>query len=310
MKKISVLMVTYNHEKYIEKAIESVLMQKGDFELEILIGNDKSPDNTEIILKKYENIENIKIFNRKENLGATKNELDLKIKANGDYIAILEGDDYWVTEDKLSKQLKILEEKENVTLCYTDSYTVNEKNEIIGKKFVKKDCIENFNSLMANRGEIPTGTIVYKNIFKNNKNIDKLKKLLVSGEMIGDLSLFAALIKDGKFYRLEEITGAYRYITNSTSYSSKTNLYKELELYKVFKGISDYYELKGLKKYLFLERRRNKVLKEIKLENKQVEEVLGKLSLNDKIKIAIYKLIKPLDDLKESLNKRKYKIKI
>lgn len=308
MKKISVLMITYNHEKYIERAIESILMQKGDFELEILIGNDKSPDNTETILKKYENIENIKIFNREKNMGATKNLVDIFMKSSGDYISILEGDDYWVTEDKLSKQLKILEEKENAILCYTDSYTVNEKNEIIGKKFVKRDCIENFNSLMANRGEIPTGTVMFKNIFKNNKNIEELKKLLISSEMIGDLSLFAALIKDGKFYRLKEITGAYRYITNSTSYSSKTNLYKELELYKVFKGILDYYELKGLKKYLFLERRRSKVLKEIKYEKKEVKSILGKLSLNDKIKIIIYKLIKPLDDLKESLNKKKYRL--
>lgn len=307
MKKISVAMITYNHEKYIEKAVESVLMQKGNFKLELLIGNDKSPDRTAEILKKYENDSRVKIFNRKKNMGATKNGLDIKLKCTGDYIAVLEGDDYWVTDDKLAKQLKILETRSDAILCYADSYTVDENNKIIGQKLVKRNCIENFDSLMANRGEIPTGTIMYKNIFKDKKNIDNLKKLLTSSEMIGDLSSFAAFIKEGKFYRLNEFAGAYRYITNSTSYSSRSNLYKEKELYKVFKGISEYYNLSGVKKYLFLERRRNRVLKEIKKENQSVEDILGKLKLIDKIKIFIYKIIKPFDDLKESLNKKKYR---
>ena len=88
--------------------------------------------------------------------------------------------------------------------------------------------------------------------------------------MIGDLSLFAALIKEGKFYKLNEFTGAYRYITNSTFYSSRSDLYKEYELYKVFKGIAEYYNLSGLKKYFFLERRRNRVLK--KKYKKKIKE--------------------------------------
>ena len=59
-------MITYNHEKYIEKAIDSVLMQEGNFELELLIGNDKSPDKTAEILKKYENDSRVKVFNREK----------------------------------------------------------------------------------------------------------------------------------------------------------------------------------------------------------------------------------------------------
>ncbi len=308
MKKISVVMITYNHEKYIEKAVESVLMQKGDFELELLIGNDKSPDRTAEMLKKYEKDERVKIFNREQNMGATNNALDIEKKSIGDYIAFLEGDDYWITEDKLDKQLKILQKYDDAVLCYTDSYTVNENNQIIGQKLVKREYIENFNSLMANRGEIPTGTIMCKNIFRSKENINKLQRLLTRSEMIGDLSLFAALIKEGKFYKLNEFTGAYRYITNSTSYSSRSDLYKEYELYKVFKGIAEYYNLSGLKKYFFLERRRNRVLKEIQKENKRIEDVLGNLKLDDKLKIFIYSLLKPFDDLKESLNKKKYRI--
>ena len=303
MKKISVIMITYNHEKYIEKAVDSVLMQEGNFELELLIGNDKSPDRTAEILKKYENDSRVKIFNREKNMGATKNGLDIKLKSTGDYIAVLEGDDYWVTKDKLSKQLEILENNEDVVLCYSDSYVVDENNNITGKKCVKPNCISNFNSLIVNRVHIPTGTIIYKNIFKNGNNINKIKKLLTSSEIVGDLSTFVMMINEGKFYKLDEFTGAYRYITNSTSYSSKKLLYQENETYKVMKAICDYCGLKGINKFLLLKRAEYKLLKEIKKENKNEKEFLNSNELKG---MFIYKLIKPFDDLRLSINKKTY----
>lgn len=304
MKKISVAMITYSHEKYIEKAVDSVLMQEGNFELELLIGNDKSPDRTAEILKKYENDSRVKIFNREKNIGATKNGLDIKLKCTGDYIAILEGDDYWVTKDKLSKQLEILESNKDAVLCYTDSYVVDANNNITGKKCVKPNCISNFNSLVVNRVHIPTGTIMYKNIFKNNNNnIEKIKKLLTSSEIVGDLSTFAMMINEGKFYKLNEFTGAYRYITNSTSYSSKKLLYQENETYKVMKAICDYCGLRGIDKFLLLKREEYKLLKEIKKENKNEKEFL---SIDELKGMFIYKLIKPFDDLRLSINKKIY----
>lgn len=310
MKKlISVLMITYNHEKYIERAIESVLMQEGDFDFELLIGNDKSPDNTKEILEKYQSNEKIKIFNREKNLGATNNSWDLKIRAKGDYIAVLEGDDYWITKDKLQKQLEILEKNKDGILCYTDSIIVDENNIKFGIKSVKSKCLENFYSLLANASNIPTGTILYKNIYK--EKTEKLSKLLHSSEIIGDLSLFAALIKKGKFYKLNEYTGAYRYITDSkksTSYSSRSTLYKEKELYKVYKGIAEYYEMSGVKKFFFVGRKEYRLLKEIKKLNKRIDEYLvGERVFNNKLKKFIYILFSPLENLFWSLNKKKYR---
>lgn len=307
---ISVLMITYNHEKYIEKAIESVLMQQGDFEIELLIGNDKSPDKTEEILKKYESDKRIKIFNREKNMGATKNEFALQLEAKGNYIAILEGDDYWITKDKLQKQLKILKDNKNISLCYTDSYIVNENNEIFGQKCVKNNKIKNFKSLMVNRGEIPTGTVFFRNIFFMNSQIKEIEILLKSSEIIGDIALFSLLIKEGEFQKLEEFTGAYRYITNSkksTSYSSRSNLYKEYELYKVFKGIADYYKMKGIKRFLFLERRKYSVKKEIKKQGYSINEYLDKRNFKEKIIEKIYIFLKPIDDFIWSLNKKIYR---
>lgn len=303
-------MPTYNHEKYIEKAIESVLMQEGDFEIELLIGNDKSPDRTEEILKKYETNSRIKIFNRKENMGATNNTWDLYMRTKGEYIASLEGDDYWITKDKLQKQLDILEKNKKISLCYTDSYIVDENNNIFGKKCVKNNKIKNFNSLMVNRGEIATGTILFKNIFLNNPKIEEIETLLKSSEIIGDIALFSLLIKEGEFQKLGEFTGAYRYITDSkksTSYSSRSNLIKEYELYKVFKGIADYYKMNKIKKFLFLERRKYNLKKELKKEQELVDNYLVKRNFEDKLKEGIYIILKPIDDFIHSINKKIYR---
>lgn len=307
MKKISVLMTTYNHEKYIEQAIESVLMQEGNFEIELLIGNDKSPDKTVEVLKKYENNSKIKIFNRERNIGANNNGWDLFTKSNGDYIAILEGDDYWITKDKLEKQLNLLETNEKSILCYTDSYIIDENNKIIGKKYVKKNNIKNINSLMLNRGGIPTGTIFFRNIFLNSLEKDSLEKIIKSSEIIGDLSLFTILIKKGEFSKLDEITGVYRYITNSkksTSYSSRSDLFKEFELYKVFKGIAEYYKFDNIKKFFFIQRREYKLRKLIKRENENLEKYFGKITLKKKVSWIIYDIFKILDDLYWSIMKK------
>ncbi|MFK4785489.1 glycosyltransferase [Fusobacterium sp. MFO224] len=300
---VSVVMITYNHEKYIEKAVDSVLSQKGDFDLELLIGNDKSPDNTKKILEKYKNNKRVRIFNREQNLGATKNNINLRLKAKGDYIAVLEGDDYWLDEYKIQKQLKLLISNENSILVYSDSYVVDENDKIIGKKFVKNNKIINFKSLMANKNEIPTGTILYKNIFKENNEIEKVIKLLQSSVIIGDFPLFALLISKGEFLRLPELTGVYRFITNSkisTSYSSRNNYFKELELYKATKGIVEYYEKFNFYRWCMLQRRKNSIIKQNKKEKNKEE------NLNIKTNV-VYKLYKPIDDLILSFYKRIYK---
>ena len=107
---ISIIMTTYNQEMYVEKAIQSALNQKTDFYYEILIGDDFSTDNTkEICLtyaQKFEDI--ITLDSRTKNIGLINNYADLIKKAQGKYIAILEGDDYWIDLYKLQKQYNFL----------------------------------------------------------------------------------------------------------------------------------------------------------------------------------------------------------
>lgn len=103
---VSVVIITYGHEKYIRQALDSALMQKVDFEYEIIIGEDKSPDNTREILLEYKKKYNdrITLVLRNTNIGATQNLYDILLKCKGRYIALLEGDDYWIDAKKLQKQ--------------------------------------------------------------------------------------------------------------------------------------------------------------------------------------------------------------
>ena len=129
--KISVHMITYNHEKYIAKAIESVLMQKGEFDLELVIGDDVSLDKTrEVILKYYKKYpEIIKLNFHQKNVGPTQNFKSTLEMCTGDYVAILEGDDFWIDEYKLNKQLEFLEKNMDYSMCFTKTKFLYEEEQ-------------------------------------------------------------------------------------------------------------------------------------------------------------------------------------
>lgn len=113
-------MVTYNHESFIAEAIESVVMQKTDFEFELIIAEDCSTDRTrEIALKyqaKYPHI--IKVRQNEQNLGGVKNFSQIFHLCNGEYIALLDGDDVWNSENKLSAQVQYLEQNRDCSICW------------------------------------------------------------------------------------------------------------------------------------------------------------------------------------------------
>lgn len=108
---VSVHMVTYNHALYIAQAIEGVLMQQTTFEVELVIGEDCSKDNTLAICESYraKYPDKIKLIKRENNIGSMKNFADLFTYCTGKYIAICDGDDYWTDPNKLQDQVDFLE---------------------------------------------------------------------------------------------------------------------------------------------------------------------------------------------------------
>ncbi|MBN1920164.1 MAG: glycosyltransferase [Anaerolineae bacterium] len=115
-------MITYNHAPYIAQAIESVLMQDTDFPVELVIGEDCSTDNTRAIARDYGErySDRIRLLLPDHNLGMIPNFVTTLKACNGQYIALLEGDDYWTDPRKLQKQVDFLEAHPECNLCFHD----------------------------------------------------------------------------------------------------------------------------------------------------------------------------------------------
>lgn len=107
---VSVCMITYNHEKYIEEAVKSVLEQDVNFEYEIVVGEDCSTDNTAAVLREFQrkSQRHVRVIYRQANVGSKANFLNTLSMCTGEYVAFLEGDDYWSSSNKLQAQVEFL----------------------------------------------------------------------------------------------------------------------------------------------------------------------------------------------------------
>ena len=117
---LSVVMTTYNHERYIAEAIESVLRQQTTFGIEIVVGEDCSTDRTLNIVQSYATMypEAIRIISSESNVGWRNNYRRTIEAARGRYIALLDGDDYFTHRKKLQMQVDLLEAHPDVGMCY------------------------------------------------------------------------------------------------------------------------------------------------------------------------------------------------
>lgn len=126
--KVSVVMITYNHEKFIEQAVNSVLMQETDFDYEIIIGEDCSTDRTREILIELQkqHPDRIRLVLNPENLGMIPNFVNVLSMARGEYVALLEGDDYWTHPKKLQRQVDYMEAHPECRICFHAARVVYE----------------------------------------------------------------------------------------------------------------------------------------------------------------------------------------
>lgn len=208
--KLSVCLITYNHENYIRQAIEGILMQKVDFDWELIIADDCSTDTTRAIVLEYKDKypDFIKLIFQEKNVGPARNWMDLLSAPQSQYIAYVEGDDYWTDPLKLQKQVDFLERNSDFSSCFTDVKIL--KDELISSEGALKekhkkdaDSISVFYDLW-----IPSLTFVYRR--------GSLLKLPLQFEKIhnGDLFLFYLLAQKGKIKYLDFISGVYRQHSN------------------------------------------------------------------------------------------------
>lgn len=222
---VSINVITYNHEKYLEQCLESILMQKVNFTYEVLIHDDASKDRTQDIIKTYVS----KYPNIIKPIYQTRNQYSKGIhvsrfneeRALGKYIAQCEGDDYWIDANKLQKQVDFLE-KNLEYIGTTHSYQFVDKN---GEKIPKLERISilsgvfTMDDIKYYRYSGPTASLVYRNIFATLGIDTKDRYYACAG--YGDQKLIALLAMYGNVYCFSECMSAYRYVTmGSDSYHS------------------------------------------------------------------------------------------
>lgn len=225
---VAVYMITYNHEAYIQEAIESVLMQKTDFKYKLFIGEDLSTDNTRKICvevaKQYS--DKIELFLHPKNIGAVNNAQVIYRKcfdSGAKYIAMLEGDDYWTDPYKLQKQVDFLEANDELSMCYTRAKTLDNQSEKFQKtipNLTRNHTLNLENYLLFNQ-VLPTASMFFK-----REDIDiNLFKELVKITSFGDgiLTLLAFLNPSKRVCILNEITTVYR-VNNSESITYTKNM--------------------------------------------------------------------------------------
>ncbi len=138
---VSICCAAYNHEAYIRDALDGFIKQKTDFPFEIIIHDDASTDRTAEIIREYEQKypEIIRPIYQKENQYSKGRRIFadmIYLFASGKYIALCEGDDYWLDEYKLQKQIDYMETHQECTICFSNAYEENQLDKSKTKLFL------------------------------------------------------------------------------------------------------------------------------------------------------------------------------
>jgi glycosyltransferase involved in cell wall biosynthesis len=160
-------MLAYNIEEFIQEALESVLAQKVDFEIEVVIGDDCSTDSTRDIcdqyLKRYPSV--IRLVTSDRNTGLVGNQMRILEACKGRYLALCDGDDYWTDPRKLQMQIDFLEKNPEYSFTFHDCLILYQESGKSARRVGKRkiDSVVDLRSVLI-ENNIPTSAVVCKNI--------------------------------------------------------------------------------------------------------------------------------------------------
>lgn len=288
---LSVCLITYRQEDFIQKAIKGIFEQEINFPIELIISNDCSPDKThekiEEIIKEAPEYFTIRYFNHRENLGMMKNFSFAIQECRGKYIAYFEGDDYWDYSKKLQTQVDFLEQNHDFAIC-CHNLKFLENNEIVEKVYIDKAEVKEVSSIedLAKYNFIPTLTAVFRNVDQ------KLPKWILDSP-IGDLPMFMMIAKHGKIKFMNEKWAVYRSnIGEWSKMGNRKNLAMIQQYHLLIKEFSEDTKVRN-----HLEQTKNRYIKEY-LKKEELSFIgflknsyFKELPLKDKTKIFVRKYI-------------------
>lgn len=203
--KLSVFVVTYNQEHYIRQCLESIVMQMMNFDYEVIIGDDCSTDGTGAICDEFAaKYPQIHVYHHPKNLGLLQNWEFVMNKCKGEYIALIEGDDYWIDENKLQRQVDWLDTHPEYTLTFTRAEIQYEERATPGAEKDLPNLEEREYSVkeICKSFVVLSSSTVIRNVLQPVHYSDQL--------LYADTYTFIELCKRGKAYCLGVPTVKYR----------------------------------------------------------------------------------------------------
>ncbi|TDN89137.1 glycosyltransferase involved in cell wall biosynthesis [Salegentibacter sp. 24] len=204
---VSVFILTYNQEDFIANTLESILNQETNFKYQLVIGEDLSSDATRQICETYAEKypEKIKLLPSNRRLGLINNFIRTIKACDGKYIAVCDGDDYWIEPLKLQKQYDFLESRPDFSIVYTGIRNLYPTGEFKDKTWDHSNNSRNFDELIFGNF-IPSVTAFYRNK-QNEVEIPNW----IKNFPYGDWPVYLWLTRNGdKVGYIDEITGVYR----------------------------------------------------------------------------------------------------
>lgn len=204
---VSICCITYNHEKYIEDAINGFLMQKTNFPIEIIIHDDASTDKTADIVRNYEKkypylIKPIYQSDNQYSKGIKISPEFVWKKASGKYIALCEGDDYWTDSHKLQKQVDFLEKHSECIMCFHPAKIIDVTSND-DKGFIKpynRTLVLKRDTFLYGGGSIaPTASLVF-----SHSAVKNLPEFYYKAP-VGDVPLLLILLNYGQIGYINEV---------------------------------------------------------------------------------------------------------
>ncbi len=205
--KVCIFLLTYNQEAFIGQTIESLLAQTTDFRYQLVIGEDRSTDNTRQICEKYarEFPEKIKLLPSDRNHGLIQNFIRTYKECDGKYVAICDGDDYWTDPLKLQKQVSFLEKNPEYSIVFTSFKFLFPDGRLVDKNYDTQCSTTTFEDLIF--GNYISSVTA---LFRNKKSPTDFPDWLGTCPY-GDWPLYLWTIRDGSKIKFsKDVTAVYR----------------------------------------------------------------------------------------------------
>lgn len=308
---VSIICLSYNHEKYIGQTLENFLNQKTNFKIQVIVHDDASTDNTQKIIKEYAEkapdvidaiLQEKNQYSIQPQGGIYKNFINPKIK--GKYIAICEGDDFWCDENKLQKQVDFLEAHPEYTMCVHNSkfldMSTNEESPF--NKEITEDRDLDFDYVVDGlMNKFHMSSWLYRTEYHMS-----MPAFCHAIKGVGDYPRALHLAAEGKIRFMADTMSVYRYRSTATSWTSKNKSTKN-DLENIKKYVSQRVTLLEMVKETYPETTKS-VDKAIKRKQFEIvkktgdfkavrsdefyKQLYGELGIKDKCKFLVRRFIK------------------